>query len=134
MTPDQADVLRKALASLQAARLRADHGLYGFAASRAYYTMFYVAQALLLTKGLSFSKHSTVIAMFGQHLSRPGLVPVEFHRYLNRAEETRIIGDYGSEGRVSKARAGEMLGRAKQFLALAEQMLGPLPPGETEVE
>lgn len=48
MTPDQAALLRKAHSSLQAAKLLAGEKLFDFAVSRAYYTMFYVAEALLL--------------------------------------------------------------------------------------
>ena len=36
-----------------------------FAASRAYYAMFYAAEALLQSRGLAFSKHSAVHAAFG---------------------------------------------------------------------
>jgi uncharacterized protein (UPF0332 family) len=32
--------------------------------------MFYVAQAFLAGEGLSFSKHSAVIAAFGQHFAK----------------------------------------------------------------
>jgi uncharacterized protein (UPF0332 family) len=53
-----------------------------FAASRVYYAMFYIAQAFLEGEGLAFSKHSAVIAAFGQHFARTGKVPVEFHRFL----------------------------------------------------
>jgi len=64
MTSDQAALLRKAHSSLHAAKLLAGEKLFDFAVSRAYYTMFYVAEALLLGQGLSFSKHSAVLAAF----------------------------------------------------------------------
>ena len=64
MTSDQAALLRKAHTSLRAARLLAKDQLYDFAVSRAYYTMFYMAEALLLGQGLSYSKHSAVLAAF----------------------------------------------------------------------
>jgi uncharacterized protein (UPF0332 family) len=41
-----------------------------FAASRAYYSLFYIASALLLSRGLSFSSHSGVIANFGKEFAR----------------------------------------------------------------
>lgn len=37
-------------------------GFYDFAVSRAYYTMFYVAEALLDQEGLSFSSHAAIIS------------------------------------------------------------------------
>ena len=36
--------------------------------------MFSYAEALLLTKGLSFSKHSAVIENFGKHFIKTGLL------------------------------------------------------------
>lgn len=65
MTPAQAALLQQASDSLAAARALLDLGYAGFAASRAYYAMFYIAEAFLEGEGLSFSKHSAVISAFG---------------------------------------------------------------------
>jgi uncharacterized protein (UPF0332 family) len=46
---------------LQAARLLAEGGFFDFAISRAYYSMFYIAEAFLLGERLAYSKHSAVI-------------------------------------------------------------------------
>ena len=96
MTPEQAALIRKAEESLQAAELLASQGFYDFAVSRAYYTMFYVASAFLLSRGLSYSSHAGVISAFGQQFARTGLVPIEFHRYLIEGQDSRNIGDYDS--------------------------------------
>ena len=56
MTSEQAALIKKAEESLRAARLLAKDTLYNFAASRAYYAMFYVAQAFLLDEKLAYSK------------------------------------------------------------------------------
>jgi uncharacterized protein (UPF0332 family) len=48
MIPEQAALLKKARDSLRGAKLLAEDTLYDFAASRAYYTMFYVTEALSL--------------------------------------------------------------------------------------
>jgi len=93
MIPEQAALLRKARDSLRGATLLAGDGLYDFAASRAYYTMFYVAEALLLGEGLPFSKHTAVIAAFGRRFARTGVVPAEFHRYLIDGQDMRTVGD-----------------------------------------
>jgi uncharacterized protein (UPF0332 family) len=53
--------------SIKGARILFEEGLYGFAVSRAYYAMFYLVTAVLLTKDLNFSKHKAVVATFGQH-------------------------------------------------------------------
>jgi uncharacterized protein (UPF0332 family) len=64
MMPEQEDLLLQARDSVAAAKILHAGGHHGFAASRAYYAMFYVAEAFLLGKGLAFSKHSGVYAAF----------------------------------------------------------------------
>ena len=70
MTDDQLELLKKARDSLSAATLLLDSGFPGYAASRAYFSMFYIAEAFLEGEGLSFSKHAAVIAAFGRHFAR----------------------------------------------------------------
>jgi uncharacterized protein (UPF0332 family)/predicted nucleotidyltransferase len=123
MTPEQAALLQKATDSLRAARLMANDSLYGFAASRAYYTMFYVAQALLLSKGLSFSKHSAVIAAFGKHFAHPGIVPVAFHRHLIDAQEARLIGDYAPQANLTEPDVATLIVQADAFVDEASRLL-----------
>jgi len=128
MTPEQQGLLEKATRSLQAARLLNEEGLAEFATSRAYYTMFYVASAFLEGEGLSFARHSAVIAAFGQQFARTGRVPVEFHRYLIAAEQSRIRADYDIEPNLAQEDAAQLIVRAEQFLEFAQQQIDSLPP------
>jgi len=89
MTLEQAALLKKAKDSLDASRLLVERAFYDFAVSRAYYSMFYIAEAFLFGEGLSFSKHSAVIAAFGQHFIRTGRVSQGCHRYLIEGEDSR---------------------------------------------
>ncbi len=126
MTNEQESLIRKAHKSLQAAKLLLSNGMPDFAASRAYYTMFYVASAFLLGKGLSFSKHGSLIAAFGQHLVKIGEIDAKFHRRLIDAQDNRIIGDYSSTSSLTKTEAATIISQAEEFLVLAEQRLGAL--------
>ena len=130
MTADQIELLHKAQSSLRAARVLLNNVYPDFAASRAYYTMFYVAQAFLEGEGLAFSKHSAVIAGFGQHFVHSGKVPAEFHRFLIEAQQVRQTGDYSFLHAVTLDQAQTQITHAERFLELAEQLLGPLPPDE----
>lgn len=58
MIPEIEALLEKAQQSLHAAESLHTDGYFNFAASRLYYAMFYVAQALLLSRGQSYSSHS----------------------------------------------------------------------------
>ena len=106
MTSAQLNLLAKARQSLSAAKLMLDGEYPGYAASRAYYTMFYIAEAFLEDKGLSFSK-SGVISAFDRKFARTGRVPVKFHQYLIRGQELRNAGDYGELDAVTSDRATE---------------------------
>lgn len=123
MTGDQGELLQEARDSISAARVLLDAGYPGYAASRAYYAMFYVAEALLEGEGLAFSKHSAVIAAFGQQFALTGRVPVEFHRFLIEAAELRHAGDYGPRASVAADQAEEQIARAERFIQLAEDLI-----------
>jgi uncharacterized protein (UPF0332 family) len=127
LKPEQIALLRKAAESLRAAELLATNELFDLAASRAYYPMFYVAEAFLLNQGLTFSSHAAVISAFGRDFARTGRVPVEFHRYLIDAQDLRNQGDYDIDSAITEAEANQLIAQAEQFLELAERLLGDLP-------
>jgi uncharacterized protein (UPF0332 family) len=72
-----------------------DKDYYDIAASRAYYTAFYVASALLLNENIDTSKHSRVIALIHQHFVKAGKLTTEQGKNLNWLFELRNVGDYG---------------------------------------
>jgi uncharacterized protein (UPF0332 family) len=67
---DIAAQMDKAKESLAAAELLFGQGYGAFATSRAYYTMFYVAEALLSSRGQSYSSHGAVQAAYGREFAR----------------------------------------------------------------
>lgn len=116
-------LLHKARESLQAAQLLNKEGYADFAASRAYYAMFYAVEALLLDRGLSFSSHSAVIAAFGKEFAKVGDLDTKFHRYLIDAQDMRNVGDYGIGPALTRGQVREVLEWASEFLSEAERML-----------
>lgn len=124
MTDEQRELLLKAQQSLEAAKLLLTNNYADYATSRAYYSMFYIAEAFLEGEGLSFSKHSAVIAAFGREFAKPQRLPTEFHRFLIEAQELRTTGDYGQLNAVTVDQATEQIDHAEQFLALAIQEIG----------
>lgn len=126
MTDEQRTLLLKAKQSLEAAKLLLANNYPDYATSRAYYTMFYIAAAFLVGEGLSFSKHSAVIAAFGREFAKPQRVPADFHRFLIEAQELRTIGDYGQLDAVTIDQATEQIDRAEQFLLMAIRAIGEI--------
>ena len=119
MTDEQKELILKAQQSLEAAKLLLSNDYPDFAASRAYYTMFYIAEAFLNAEGLTFSKHSAVIAAFGREFAKPHRISPNFHRFLIEAQELRTTGDYGQFNAVTIDQGVEQIYRTEAFLALA---------------
>ena len=123
MKPETQALLEKARQSLQAADNLKRDGFLDFSASRAYYTMFYVAEALLIEQGLSYSSHTAVIGAFGKLFAKTGKLDTRFHRYLLDAQDTRNVGDYSIGPGVTAEQVEETLVWAKEFLEAAKALL-----------
>lgn len=93
------------------------------AMARAYYAMFYAAEALLFERGLAFRKHTGVHAAFAEHLVKPGVLDGKYHRWLLEAFEQRIIADYEVTKTIRPEDAAEAIRRAGQFLEAARRHL-----------
>lgn len=88
-------LIERAKKYLNSSGILLDEGDYESSVSRAYYAMFYVAEAVLLTKGLSFSSHK---------------------REFNRAFEKRQLGDYDYTFVISQDEAKEILDKSRDFV------------------
>lgn len=124
MIPEQFDLSLKASQSVSAAKVLLENNYPDYAASRAYYGMFYIAQAFLIGEDMSFSSHAGVISAFGRDFARTGKVPIEFHRFLIDAQDLRNTGDYGQLNAISREQANEQIINAEKFIQLAENVLG----------
>ena len=108
--------LEKAERAIRVAKRLLEDGDVDFAAGRAYYAMFYAAQALLHEKGLRFRKHAGVHGAFGEHFAKTGVLDSKFHRWLLDAFDERLSGDYGSEIVVSSEDVASIIAQAEEFL------------------
>jgi len=116
-------LIERAKKYLKSSKTLLEEGDYESAVSRAYYAMFYSAEATLLTKSLSFSSHRGVISAFGKHFVKTDIFPREMSRELNRAFEKRQLGDYEYTFVISKDEAEEILDKGKQFVEKVIQYL-----------
>lgn len=117
-------LLDKAARAIRAAETLLRENDADFAAGRAYYAMFYAAEALLFERGLQFRKHGAVHGAFGEHLVRSGVLDVRYHRWLLDAFDVRIQGDYGVDAVVSVDEARTMITQARELLREAHRILG----------
>ncbi len=85
--------------------------------------MFYAVEALLASKGLTFSKHSAVISSFGKEFVKTGIFPAEYHKYFIEAFDVRQIGDYGTFEAVDIETAKRILDNANLLINEIEEYL-----------
>ena len=116
-------LLEKAVDTIEAAELLIDNEKSDIATGRAYYAMFYVAEALLNEKGLKFNKHSAVHAAFGEHFAKTKEMDIKFHRWLLNSFDKRQIGDYGVDTNIEKDVAVDVIHQAREFLEAAQKYL-----------
>lgn len=127
MSAEVAALLAKAARSRRAAALLAQEDYLDFAAARAYYALFYVAEALLLAEGQSFSSHAALIAGYGKTFAKTQRLDPRFHRYLIDAQDIRNLGDYGVGTGVSRSQVTDLLAWADEFFAAAQAFLQQNP-------
>lgn len=113
-------LMAKAGQAASSARLLLDAGDVDGACNRAYYAMFDAARAALMVSESPVSPdisktHAGLIAAFGLHLVKKGLVPHELGRLFNRAEEIRLVADYRGDA-VEYEDAQEMVEQAEHFV------------------
>jgi len=116
-------LLDKAIDSIEAAELLVDKEKPDMAVGRAYYAMFYIAEALLNEKGLRFQKHSAVHAAFGEHFAKTKELDVKFHRWLLDSFDKRQVADYEVDIELDRDVAINVIHQAHEFLEAAQEYL-----------
>jgi len=86
ITPQIQALINRAEDSHQAAKILLDEGYPNFSAAQSYYTIFYLAEAILNSKGLGFSSHSAVMAAYGKEFAKTSILDPKFHRRMIIAE------------------------------------------------
>jgi uncharacterized protein (UPF0332 family) len=117
-------MIQKAFRSVKAAYRNIEEGDYDFASSRAYYAAFYVMEAVLLTKNLSFSKHAGVISAFNQHFVKTGIFPKDFSKNISRLFRERETGDYDFVLSINEEDAREDARIAEKIVNMIVEYLG----------
>ena len=117
-------LLEKARDAIEGAEVLLNVDKAEIAAGRAYYAMFYVAEALLYNGlDLKLNKHGQVIAAYGKHFAKTQELDPKFHRWLRDGFEKRISGDYGVDTGIEESIAADLINQAREFLEAAEVYL-----------
>jgi len=122
----QADIslyLGRARNDLEAAERNLDQGFHVVSVTRAYYAMFYAASALLASKGITRSKHSSVLSAFGEQFVKSGLIEPDYAKALGHAFDARQDSDYDITFAADETLAREVLSEALRFVDRAARYL-----------
>lgn len=116
MNIEVGEYLKQADRAMTVAETLFDAGFEAEVAARAYYAMFYAAQALLKANSIQRTKHSAVQAAFGQYFVKTGKIAVQFHRMFLDAHEIREVADYAIGETISRDTAELRIQNAVAFI------------------
>ena len=117
-------LLSKALDAIEGAEALLNIDKAEIAVGRAYYSMFYVAEALLYNEfDLKLNQHGQVIAAYGKNFAKTKALDPKFHRWLRDGFDKRISGDYGVDTGIEDDIAANMINQAREFLEAAQEYL-----------
>jgi uncharacterized protein (UPF0332 family) len=126
------DLMTKAARAAASAKLLLDAGDPDGACNRAYYAMYDAARAALMASSApvdaeTVRTHGGLISAFSLHLVKPGRVPVELGRALNRAEEIRRAADYKGDS-IDEEQARWAVEQGQTFVrAMLTEFMAPAP-------
>lgn len=123
MTEAARDLLQRADAALRAAESLTRSEQHDIAVGRAYYVMYYCAQALLGGDAGRFKKHAGVHAAFGERFARTGRLDPKYHRWLLAAYQKQLYAEV-----LRRADAVEAVAQARDFLQATLAHLAPAEP------
>lgn len=109
-------LIEKAKKFMKSAKLLLDVDDFDSSASRIYYAMHYMVEALLLTKNLRIKSHRGLISIFGRELIKTKILPKEVGRQLKDAFDKRQIGDYEISVKINKKDIEELLKIGQRFI------------------
>ncbi len=115
--------LAKAESRLVAAARDLDAGDVERSIGASYYAMFYAAEALLESQGIARSKHSGVIAAFGEQFVKTGKLDPAHHANLLGAFALRSAADYDTNAVLSRDAGQETLEGARVFVAACRSLV-----------
>ncbi len=123
-------LLAKAQARINVSSSLIENGFYEDAVNRLYYAMFFTAEALLDYHGLRFSRHSAVIAKYGEYFAKTEALDRRFQARLQDAFGLRHAADYETDEQITFSRAivEELLADAQSFLDAARNWLAQNEP------
>lgn len=116
-------LLRKAQKFLRSAAVLIELEDFDSTASRAYFAMFYAAQAALLQETQALSSKQGIRSSFIDRFVDKGPLPERAGEVLQRASELQEMGDFAYDFAVSASDAEFILSEAEAFVNSLENLI-----------
>lgn len=115
--------IQKAKSVLKEAYDNAQLGHWTLVGNRLYYTVYHMAQALLLDKGLSAKTHAGTIHIFGQQFVSTGMIDKKYGRLFSRLYELRQSGDYDDMYNATEDEVEPYFPLVESFISVMEELI-----------
>jgi uncharacterized protein (UPF0332 family) len=114
---------KRAKEALLEAEIMLENNKLSAAVNRIYYAVFYEVLALILTKGLSSSKHSGVRSLFNKEFIKTGIIYEEYGDFYNRMFGFRQRADYEDFVEFEHEKVKSWFESTKDFIIAIEQVI-----------
>lgn len=108
---------------IETAKELLDLGRYRAAVNRAYYAIFSITTALLLTQTIERSKHAGVESAFIQHFVKTGIFETEYGRIFDYIRKKREESDYSARITLDEKTAKMVVSDAEKFFIRLSEYL-----------
>lgn len=115
--------LAKAEEAFDMAKLSIEKHYWNSAASRLYYTCFYLITALFAKHKIETHTHSRVKAVFGLQFIKEGLVDAKWGKLLTNLFDTRQEGDYGDFAVLTQEDILPLLKEVEEFRVMIMKLI-----------
>jgi len=110
------NLIKRSDETISDAQLLFDAGQgYESVVSRAYYAIFYIAEALLISEGISVKSHSGLLNQLGKYFIKTEKLPDTCNEVFRRAFDRRMVSDYEFVPDITRETAAEALEDASYF-------------------
>jgi uncharacterized protein (UPF0332 family) len=120
--------MERAREALSEASLLFEAGHLHAYVNRLYYACFYAVSALLVTRGISPSKHGHLRSLLHRDFVKTGLIPIKLGRHFDRLFSNRQEGDYADFVVFKTDEVGPWLDESKAFVEYVEGLLARIEP------
>ena len=117
---------------LDAAKYLFDGGFYKDSVSRAYYSMYHAATAILTLKDIKARGSSGVLRVLGLYMLQEEDMGHYYASALKFAKEERKKGDYDIFAEIGEEEAETIIDDAEKFLKRVEELVEQIEEGDTD--